>query len=189
MDNYTCFHLDRDAGSGKRGGGGLVTYIKDKYNFRYLENSSLSTPDGEYMWFKLELELTRPTYICNTYRSPSGNIENFIDVLEQKVLDFYIEGQCDILILGDINVDLLKRNDPKVKKYSNFLRCMRLSQLVSKPTRTTSYNSSCLDHIISSRPEMYVTAGLIDPGVSDHSLVFTARKKKENRQNREICKL
>ena len=70
----------------------------------------------EFMWFKLELKLTRPTYICNTYRPPSGNLEFFTDILEQKILDFYTEGQCDKLILGDINVDFLKKTDPKTKK-------------------------------------------------------------------------
>ena len=63
IDGYNCFRFDRDAGSGKRGGGGLVAYVKDKYNFSYLENLSLCTPDGEYMWIKLELKLTRPTYL------------------------------------------------------------------------------------------------------------------------------
>ena len=45
-----------------------------------------------------EIQLTRAAYICNTYHPPSGNLENFIDILEQKLSDFYIEGQCDILV-------------------------------------------------------------------------------------------
>ncbi len=56
---------------------------------------------------------------------------------------------------------------------------MKLNQLITAPTHVTANTSNCLDHIITNRQEMYAVAGLIDVGLGDHSLVFTAWKKKK----------
>ena len=73
IDGYTAHRFDRDLGSGKRMGGGLLVYTKNKYVFKSLENWNLCNPDAELMWVKLELKLSKPTYICISYRPPSGN--------------------------------------------------------------------------------------------------------------------
>ncbi len=43
------------------------------------------------------------------YRNPSGNVENYHELLEQKILDLYQDGPCDILAMGDTNIDYLKK--------------------------------------------------------------------------------
>ena len=100
-----AYHCDRDAGRGFRGGGGLAIYVKQHYHFTYLENWSVCSPDVECMWIRLDLPNTRKTYICNWYRPPGGNLENAIEVIENKLLDLVSEREPDIMIFSDSNVN------------------------------------------------------------------------------------
>ena len=105
IPNYSAFRFDRDAGSGKRGGGGIVCYCSNRYNFEHLTDWNICTPDIGCRWSKLHLKATRPTFVGCIYRPPEGNIENFIDIIENKIIDIYDQGIADILLLGDLNID------------------------------------------------------------------------------------
>ncbi len=98
------FRFDRDAGSSNRGGGGLVVYANNKQTFEHLGDWDLCNNDIECLWTRLNLKATRPTFIGCVYRPPEGNIDNFLNVLENKILDIYELVIADIIILGDINV-------------------------------------------------------------------------------------
>ncbi len=176
IDGYSIMRWDRSFESNKTRGGGIVIYTSSKYKFVEMSDWHLCTPDMACLWLKLELKATRPTYICGVYRPPSGDLDNFTYVMEQKMLDIYKEGIADIILLGDFNVDWLGR-DEKTKKYKNFVKNSILSQLISVPTRVTLHSRTCLDHFLTNRPELYVTSGSINPGLSDHQLVFSTRKK------------
>ena len=77
--------MDRDGGSGTRGGGGLCVYARNKYKVSHVVDWNLCTPDLEIMWVCLDLKDTRKTYIANIYRPPSGNIKNFLELLELQI--------------------------------------------------------------------------------------------------------
>ena len=134
IPNYTFHRFDRDLGSGRRGVGGLLTYFRNKYSFRAIIEWNLCCPDVEWTWSKLTLPHTRPTYICNIYRPPSGNIQSDLYLLKSKIQDIYLAGPGDILLMGDINIDILKSNDPVTKKYLSLIKSLRLHQNVTIPT-------------------------------------------------------
>ncbi len=117
------------------------------------------------LWLKLELKLTRPTYIGIVYRPPSGNLEHFIDLLENRVLDIEGEGYADVLVMGDTNINILLRNDSKKQLYTAMLKRMKLSSLITEPTRITTHSKTCIDHIVTNRNVMYNNAGVIDMGL------------------------
>ena len=127
-------------------------------------------------WLKLKLKDTRPTFICNTYRPPNGNVDNALELLTEILDDIHGNVTSDLLIMGDINIDLTKRN-ASVNKYKSFLHGNVLTQLVQKPTIITNTMRSLLDHIITNNTDYYHVCDLVDPGLSDHSLVFTSRKR------------
>ena len=110
------FRFDRDLGSEKRGGGGLITCVHNKYNFENKIDWNLCCPDLEWQWSVLHLPCTCKTYLCNLYRPPDGNKETALNLIENKLNNIYTEGVPDVLILGDMNIDLLLRGDPKSKK-------------------------------------------------------------------------
>ena len=128
------------------------------------------------MWLQLELKDTCKTFIANVYRPRDGKLQNFTELLELQTLDLYTQGNTDIVIMGDMNIDLLKRNTDTTK-YKDCLHTLPLQQLVKDPTRLTDRTRTLIDHINVNHTEMYYTAGSSELGISDHSLVYTVRKK------------
>ena len=49
VDGYDLYHFKRDAGTGARGGGGFAIYVRQHYNFSYLDEWSVCSPDVECM--------------------------------------------------------------------------------------------------------------------------------------------
>ena len=80
------------------------------------------------------------------------------------------------MLFGDSNINLFNPRDIKTKKYRDFLRQCKMEQLISTSTRTTTSTSSLIDHIIVNRKKMFNVYGTVDPGLSDHCMVFTGRK-------------
>ena len=187
IEGYTLHRLDRGLGSPKTGGGGVMMYTKNNHLYYHMEEWNVGTPDIEILWVKLSLKLTRPTYIASIYHPPEGNVKNFLEITENKILDIQSEGPADILIMGDTNLNTLKRNDSGVTLYKQMLKRLRLTNLFNCPTRVTINSRSCIDHIITNRPDLYRNCNVIDPGLSDHQLVFVSRKKaRKNKTIREI---
>ena len=79
IKGYNFSRMDRDGGSGKRGGGGLCVYSKTNYKLTHLVDMNLCTPDIEIMWLCLELKDTRKTYIANVYRPPDGKVQTLTE--------------------------------------------------------------------------------------------------------------
>ena len=50
-------------------------------------------------------------------------------------------------------------------------------QLISESTRVTEHTSTLIDHFLCNCKEMYSIHGVLDPGISDHSMVYAVRKK------------
>ena len=117
IQGYDIHRYDRDLGGTKCGGGGILVYTLSNRTFEQMPAWSLCTPDLEWVWSVLKLPDTRPTYICTMYRPPSGDIQTFLDLLESCILDIYTMGISDVLILGDININLKDICNSNKKKY------------------------------------------------------------------------
>ncbi len=75
--------------------------------------------------------------------------------------------------------------DAKCKAYNGLLKSYHLKQHIVEPTRVTESSRTIIDHICSNREDLYCTFGVLDCGISDHSLVFTTRKKAKNKKDSE----
>ncbi len=100
-----------------------------------------------------------------------------MDLLEQKIVDIYSQGVSDIVIMGDANINLADVCNANSKKYRNILNTLHLSQIINDPTRITANSRTLIDHILVNRSEMFYQAGTLDVAISDHHMVYTARKK------------
>ena len=81
-------------------------------------------------------------------------------------------------ILGDLNCNLLDQTnlDNDAKHLLRIVEIYQLTQLITKPTRTTQRSKSLLDVCITSCPEKIIHSDVFDVGLSDHSLVYAVRK-------------
>ena len=179
IEGYTFQRSDRNTDTGKSTGGGLILYIRDHINYVDLNTFTINSRDLEAMWTKIKLKNSRPFYICSVYRPPSGNIDTFIQELEESICVVTEDRVCELVMLGDININVLNKATPQFRKYQDFLWRNTLSQLISLPTHFNSddYANSCLDHIMINRADFYSIAGICPTSISDHHLIFTIRKR------------
>ena len=108
LPGYTMHRFDRTGDSGKSMGGGLVTYSTTKYVTEHQTAYNICSADVEIQCITLRLPHTRHTHILNTYRAPDGDLIKAIEILNSKILQLNQVGAPDIIVLGDMNVDMMK---------------------------------------------------------------------------------
>ena len=186
IKGYRCLRSDRTDAAGKKGGGGLVVYTSVKYTFTRICNSEICSPDIECVWLKLTLTRARPTYICATYRPPSGNVDRYLSSLEESYNCHVLRPDADFICLGDTNIDYLAKSTSKTK-LDRFLRNVNCSQIIKCLTRVTLHSKTLIDHIYCNNSNLYSHWGSIEPGLSDHQMVYVCRKKaKPNKEKKSI---
>ena len=111
ISGYSFFRNDRGLDVNKCGGGGVLVYVKDNRNVVPLPGGYFSNAHIESCWLKLELLHAKPVIICSFYRPPDSNINDSLKELERQLslLDVNMFN-FDLLLLGDMNVDLSKSN-------------------------------------------------------------------------------
>ena len=182
VDKYTCHRLDRNRQQGKQSGGGLLFYTHNKYDFEPVDDWSISNKDLEIMWVKLSLTETRPTYIANAYRPPDGDVPEAIRIFDEQITNIQSMGMVDIVVLGDINIDLLTPTN-KSRQLKQVMNSNLMSQMIQVPTRITNTTRSLIDHAWVSNVDFYSTCGALDMGLSDHHLVYITRRRAKLKQS------
>ena len=112
------------------------------------------------------------------YLPPDGNINNFLDLIDNKLTDIYETGYPDVVIMGDVNIDF-QTTSSFLSKYQNLLQNDRLDQIITEYTRTTPRSKTLIDHALVNRAEMYHICGTLELDMSDHMLIYVSRKKLE----------
>ena len=83
----------------------------------------------------------------------------------------------EIWLLGDFNIDFLRRDDVNTVKLNRFVKKIGLSQVINGITRPNTKGGSCLDLIISDCK--YISdSGILNDLVADHYSIFSVLKKK-----------
>ena len=166
-------------------GGGVIIYAKKNWA-KYIKISNVDTiitRDYEILTIILDKPGMKHMMISCIYKPPTGNVENLITLLTNMVNRPDMV-KCEKWILGDFNVDYLKRNSNIMGTIKTFLKNCGLSQLITKGTRLTSRGASCIDWIISDSDFVH-TADILGDLLSDHFPVFCVRKKKCEKVVRE----
>ena len=70
IKGYNFVRQDRQETSGKKSGGGIITYIRNGITHKIVNELSLCTPHIEVSWIKMLLKDTRDTYVANVYMPP-----------------------------------------------------------------------------------------------------------------------
>ena len=173
IDNYELFRNDRNSNSGKSTGGGFCLYVHTKYNTTHRDDISVCTPHIETVWIRLSLKDMRPMFIACVYRPPSGTLDCALDVLEEHITLLRSEHTCDILIMGDINVDSLKPWSLDCRKLSDFNKRTLMTPLINEPTYYQGDYRSSIDNILVSNTEYYHIHGTVGTCDTVHLLIYT----------------
>ncbi len=174
IQNYDLYRRDRT-----RHGGGIAVYIRSQLQYTVL---SPRLPDSsETMWFNISLPCTRPIIFGAVYRSQIEG--DFLITFEGIMHDILPEinnnrrrSTAEIICMGDFNYDGLKRNSSEWKELERTMSTFQLNQIITKPTRVTEQSKSCIDHVWTNNPHLYSQWGVVSCTLSDHSMIYTARK-------------
>eukprot|EP00112_Aurelia_sp_Birch-Aquarium-sp1_P010550 Seg2249.2 transcript_id=Seg2249.2/GoldUCD/mRNA.D3Y31 product=Fibropellin-1 protein_id=Seg2249.2/GoldUCD/D3Y31 len=93
----------------------------------------------------------------------------------------------NILILGDLNSDMLRRNasselGQQGKKLQRVLKRAGVKNVIKEPTRIAEATETLIDLIITSTVSKVVKAGSIELSISDHKLVYCVTNLQQTRK-------
>ena len=106
------------------------------------------------------------------YKHPSMLTSTFLDLLGPTLDKINREGKITVL-LGDFNIDLLKRNDPNVIKFIDSLSSYSLNPYITLPTRINLTSKTLIDNIFISSNSFQSCSGNFTTSISDHLIQFT----------------
>ena len=119
IDGYNLIRRDRDGHAG-----GVCAYIRDDLAFNVRQD--LNNSDLEDLWLEILLPKSKPLYIGICYRTNNNN--KFLDCLESTLSK--LRSDCDFLILGDINICLIKNKSKLCNEYKKLLRFFGCKQII-----------------------------------------------------------
>ena len=107
------------------------------------------------------------------YRPPNQNTALFLEKFND-ILSIITKDNKHCYVMGDFNLDLLQYNHHvPTQKFIDSLFSHAFFNLISKPTRLTSYSATLIDNIFTNNLSQNVLNGIVLNDLSDHLPVFT----------------
>ena len=167
-------------------GGGLAIYINKNLccseSFTIMkfdgavnqaDNHTDINPPGEFLFLKLSVKVqpgvSKTFIIGNIYRSPSGKVEKFLELLDANLNRLSRHKNKNVTLVGDFNVDLIKHDtDIHSQNLINLTAGYGFAQIVSLPTRITDHSATLIDHVYTNQVHSVSTARVVSLDISDH---------------------
>ena len=162
-------------------GGGLAIYVNERV-CRAEQIEVIAVENIKHAEFQLikivEAKGTNKNsaiLIGNLYRSPSSNVNNFLEELDCKILSpFKKYKKKQAYIAGDINMNLLQYDsNTNCQKLIDTFASTGLLQCVSRPTRITDHSTTLIDHVYINQPESFISTHIAAVDMSDHLATVT----------------
>lgn len=149
-------------------GGGLGVYLKNKFDSKiYYKNNQFDT-GLEQLWLKIKINKHK-VGLCVVYKQPGVNVNCFDEFC--NVLEGIYNEVDSIIILGDININLLKKNNES-NYFQNILTNFNLNQIVKDPTRISKEGESLIDVVcVSNHLKINLCENIEMYDVTDHMMV------------------
>ena len=168
IEGYNLIRKD-----GSREGGGVAIYFRDHLNVK--KHSDLVPENIEAVCIEVIQVKSKPVLVTSLYRPPNTKAEIF-DLFNTLIENIDGENK-EFILVGDFNCDLLAVNKSTLKnRFLDTLNLFQVNQVIEEPTRITSHTQTLLDLFIANKPENIIYSGVIQLGISDHSLIYGCRK-------------
>ena len=158
-------------------GGGVCIYVDTEFSpFCAIdEQSSYISKDLEIISLNVKKPGLKYMKIACIYRPPRGDPKKCIDKLTE-ILSRRENFKKEIWLIGDFNIDYLKRNDINLKRFQTMFKTFGLSQLITDVTRPSISTGTCIDWIVTNC-RFVQNACVLNVFLSDHFAVECIRKK------------
>ena len=156
-----------------RAGGGVVIYIRDIISFS--ERNDLVPGGLEMLCLEVARPFSKSFLVCTWYRPPNSNMNLFNDC--ETFFQKCESENKELILIGDINCDVSKAlPDAHTQQLIFLCSLYQFDQLINKPTRVTNTSATLIDLVLTNTKENMSACGVIDLGLSDHSLIYAVRK-------------
>ena len=181
VEGYELQRFDREH---KKGGGCVVYYRED---LDVIPRPDLKNNEIEAIWIEVICKSQR-LLICTVYRAPDNN--DFYDIFDEVISQIW-QTRSNLLIMGDLNSDLLRKNahtdlGTQGKKLQRILNRYTLKNVIKCPTRVSKTSETLIDLILTSNVSKIAKAGASELSISDHKLVYSIIKLHRARQEHRI---
>ena len=168
----------RDRITNGRNGGGVSMYLRSNLCFHVRDD--LSSSNLESLIIEITKPRSKPFLVGTWYRPPQSSpdlfaqFETLVGKIDAENKEFYL--------LGDLNCNLLPEHlDSNSSQLLNIMEIYGLSQLINEPTRITQNSRTLIDLCLTNSPGKVSRSGVVQVGISDHSLVYMTRKSRQMR--------
>ena len=155
-------------------GGGVAMYIKESID--WVRRDDLENDSIECIWLEVFVKNSKSFLLATCYRPPDGS--NYLppDLNDNlnEMLGVCIRESKEIIMLGDFNVNFLKKNEHTA--FKELFRRHGFKQIIKKPTRTTNESSTLIDIIMTNHPQVISKHCVYPSSIGDHDMVGCVRK-------------
>ena len=116
----------------------------------------------EAVWLEISISKSTPIVVGFCYRNPTSRVD-WIHAFTAMMDNVLFESK-QIILLGDVNVDLQKSN----LQWTNNLDTYNLHQLIKLPTTVTQNSATLIDHIYVSETRHAIETCVPISSISDH---------------------
>ncbi len=167
-------------------GGGVIEYVRCGIIRKRLRDFELK--NFESVCSEISIKNTK-WFLLSAYRSPnSGNISNFFFEMNQT-LNKSMSRYDNVVIMGDLNIDLDDKKVPGFEDLKNFMALFDLTNIVKEKTCKTRDHESLIDVILTNKSNYFMYTKTLELGVSDfHKMSITILKSQVARLKPKIIK-
>ena len=158
-------------------GGGVCIYVGKKFkDFACAWKLGTEvTQDYEISTVLISKPKFRNLALVCVYKPPKGKISKLVEFLK-TIMSHPDLKKREIWILGDFNVDWLKRDAHDTIALKALCKNYGLTQYMDRITRPNKKGGSCID-LVMTNSNFVKEYGILDDVISDHYTVFCIRKK------------
>ena len=149
---------------------GLAVYIRKEIHFYILILSHLnkSNEDIELQCLIMYPLSHKRLVLFNVYRPPSGNLQNFLDVLSETMYQIPLHYSLNTFVMGYFNIDL---SAPQSLNYTALIENLQnggLAETTTNPMRHVRNNSPSLIDYLYTNCQCVADLGNLTLNISDH---------------------
>lgn len=164
INGFNSYFLNRDGR-----GGGVAVYIRENIVHTNIQINTVS-------FEVIQIDVTnknKTLSLLTVYRPPKNNVNDFIIELDKTINT--INKKQDLIIIGDININILTENITTTK-YIEMISSNGLECIIKEITRedVTKRTYSCIDHLHTrnNKPNTQTCAAVVKTNISDHYALF-----------------
>ena len=175
---YPPFRRDRESKNSNRTsyGGGKIVYLKEGLICKRL--TDFETKTAETICLELSLK-SKKWFIMFGYRPESIDRNIFFQEITIAI-DKAVNKYENILVIGDLNIDLSVQNNDKDNLLENLCDNYDLTNIMKQKTCFMSVEGSNIDLILTNKPRSFYKTHTIETGLSDHHKMVVSFLRSHN---------